>query len=130
MTSVFYIFFLRQTFKTIPDELYLAAKVDGTSDFKYLRRIMVPIASPTIITITILNAMGTWSAYIWPNLVTNKDEYRLVTNGLRNAYTQNQGIAYNEAMAAAMIVTLPLLIVFLLLKKYIMRGVSRAGTKG
>ncbi len=130
MTSVFYIFFLRQTFKTIPDELYLAAKVDGTSDFKYLRRIMVPIASPTIITITILNAMGTWSAYIWPNLVTSKEEFRLVTNGLRNAYTQNQGIAYNEAMAAAMIVTFPLLIVFLLLKKYIMRGVSRAGTKG
>lgn len=130
MTSVFYIFFLRQTFKTIPDELYLAAKVDGTSDFKYLRRIMVPIASPTIITITILNAMGTWSAYIWPQLVANKDEYQLVTSGLRNAYTQNQGIAYNEAMAAAMIVTLPLLIVFLLLKKYIMRGVSRAGTKG
>lgn len=130
MTSVFYIFFLRQTFKTIPDELYLAAKVDGTSDFKYLRRIMVPIAAPTIITITILNAMGTWSAYIWPQLVANKERYQLVTSGLRNAYTQNQGIAYNEAMAAAMIVTFPLLVVFMLLKKYIMRGVSRAGTKG
>ena len=130
MTSVFYIFFLRQTFKQIPDELYLAAKVDGTSDFKYLRRIMIPIAAPTIITITILNAMGTWSAYIWPNLVTAKEEYRLVTNGLRNAYTQNQGINYAEAMAAAMIVTLPLLIVFMLLKKYIMRGVSRSGIKG
>lgn len=131
MTSVFYIFFLRQTFKQIPDELYLAAKVDGTSDFKYLRRIMVPIASPTIITITILNAMGTWSAYIWPNLVTSKDEYRLVTNGLRNAYTDFSGqVAYNEQMAAAMIVTLPLLIVFLFLRKYIMRGVSRSGIKG
>jgi multiple sugar transport system permease protein len=131
MTSVFYIFFLRQTFKQIPDELYLAAKVDGTSDFKYLRRVMVPIASPTIITITILNAMGTWSAYIWPNLVTSKDEYRLVTNGLRNAYTDFSGqVAYNEQMAAAMIVTLPLLIVFLFLRKYIMRGVSRSGIKG
>ncbi len=131
MTSIFYIFFLRQTFKQIPDELYLAAKVDGTSDFKYLRRIMVPIASPTIITITILNAMGTWSAYIWPNLVTNKDEYRLVTNGLRNAYTDFSGqVAFNEQMAAAMIVTLPLLIVFLFLRKYIMRGVSRSGIKG
>ena len=131
MTSVFYIFFLRQTFKQIPDELYLAAKVDGTSDFKYLRRIMVPIASPTIITITILNAMGTWSAYIWPNLVTSKDEYRLVTNGLRNAYTDFSGqVAYNEQMAAAMIVTLPLLIVFLFLRRYIMRGVSRSGIKG
>lgn len=131
MTSVFYIFFLRQAFKQIPDELYLAAKVDGTSDFKYLRRIMVPIASPTIITITILNAMGTWSAYIWPNLVTSKDEYRLVTNGLRNAYTDFSGqTAFNEQMAAAMIVTLPLLIVFLFLRRYIMRGVSRAGIKG
>jgi multiple sugar transport system permease protein len=131
MTSIFYIFFLRQTFKQIPDELYLASKVDGTSDFKYLFRIMVPIASPTIITIIILNAMGTWSAYIWPNLVTTKDEFRLVTNGLRNAYTDLAGmVRYNEQMAAAMIVTLPLLIVFLLLKKYIMRGVSRSGIKG
>ncbi|MCF7927073.1 MAG: carbohydrate ABC transporter permease [Candidatus Izimaplasma sp.] len=131
MTSVFYVFFLRQAFKTIPDELYLAAKVDGTSDFKYLWKIMVPIAMPTIITITILNAMGTWSAYIWPNLVTAEEEFRLVTNGLRNAYVDFSGmVAYNEQMAAAMIVTLPLLIVFLLLKKYIMRGVSRSGIKG
>jgi multiple sugar transport system permease protein len=131
MTSIFYIFFLRQTFKQIPDELYLAAKVDGTSDFKYLRKIMVPMASPTIITITILNAMGTWSAYIWPNLVTNEDEFRLVTNGLRNAYTDFSGqVAFNEQMAAAMIVTIPLLIVFLFLRKYIMRGVSRSGIKG
>ena len=131
MTSIFYIFFLRQAFKQIPDELYLASKVDGTSDFKYLWRIMVPIAKPTIITITILNAMGTWSAYIWPNLVTKEVEYRLVTNGLRNAYLDLTGrVAYNEQMAAAMIVTFPLLIVFLLLKKYIMRGVSRSGIKG
>ncbi len=72
MTSVFYIFFLRQTFRQIPDELYYAAKVDGTSDFKYLWRIMIPIGSPTIITITILNALGSWNAYIWPNLVTNE----------------------------------------------------------
>lgn len=130
MTSVFYMFFLRQTFRQIPDELYLAAKVDGTSDFKYLRRVMIPMAAPTIITITILNMMGTWSAYIWPNLVTKNPLNRLVTNGLRNAYTQNQGISFNEQMAAAMIVTLPLLITFLFLKKYIMRGVSRSGIKG
>ena len=131
MTSIFYIFFLRQAFKQIPDELYLASKVDGTSDFKYLWRIMVPIAKPTIITITILNAMGTWSAYIWPNLVTKEVEFRLVTNGLRNAYLDLTGrIAYNEQMAAAMIVTFPLFVVFLLLKKYIMRGVSRSGIKG
>ncbi len=131
MTSVFYIFFLRQAFKSIPDELYLAAKVDGTSDFKYLRRIMIPIAKPTIITITILNAMGTWNAYIWPNLVTDNADFRLVTDGLRNAYSElGGGTVFNEQMAAALIVTIPLLIVFLLLKKYIMRGVSRSGIKG
>lgn len=130
MTSVFYIFFLRQTFRSIPDELYLAAKVDGTSDFKYLVKIMVPIASPTITTITILNAMGTWNAYIWPNLVTDNAEFRLVTDGLRNAYTDGIGVVFNEQMAAALIVTIPLLIVFLFLKKYIMRGVSRSGIKG
>jgi multiple sugar transport system permease protein len=131
MTSVFYIFFLRQTFKQIPDELYLAAKVDGTKDWKYLWKIMVPIASPTILTITILNAMGTWSAYIWPKLVTTRVEYRLVTNGLREAYSTIGGrVNYNEQMAAALIVTTPLFIAFLFLRKYIMRGVSRSGIKG
>jgi multiple sugar transport system permease protein len=131
MTSVFYIFFLRQSFKRIPDELYFAAKVDGTSDFKYLWRIMVPIAKPTIITITILNAMGTWNAYIWPNLVTDNANFRLVTDGLRNAYSELGGrTIFNEQMAAALIITLPLLVVFLLLKKYIMRRVSRSGIKG
>ncbi len=131
MTSVFYIFFLRQAFRQIPDTLYLAAKVDGTSDWKYLWRIMVPIASPTIITITILNAMGTWSAYIWPTMVTLKDDYKLVTNGLRSAYSEFGGmVLYNQQMAAALIVTAPLLITFLFLRKYIMRGVSRAGIKG
>lgn len=132
MTSVFYIFFLRQTFKSIPDELYLAAKVDGTSDFKYLWRILVPIASPTIITITILNAMGTWSAYIWPTLVARKPEYRLITSGLREYFDKGfEGPPdYNLVMAAAVVVTLPLLIVFMFLKRYIMRGVSRAGIKG
>jgi multiple sugar transport system permease protein len=129
MTSVFYLFFLRQSFKQIPDELYLAAKVDGTSDWKYLWRIMVPIASPTIITITILNAMGTWRAYIWPKLVATN--YPLVTNGLREAYQDFFGMVdYSQQMAAALLVTLPLLITFLLLKKYIMRGVSRSGIKG
>ncbi len=133
MTSVFYIFFLRQAFKQIPDELYLAAKVDGTSDFKYLRRIMVPIAAPTIITITILNMMGTWSAFIWPNLVADDEKYRLITNGLRKAFSvvgTGERPAFNLQMAAAMLVTLPLLVVFFLLKKYIMRGVSRSGIKG
>jgi multiple sugar transport system permease protein len=131
MTSIFYIFFLRQTFKQIPNELYYAAKVDGTKDLQYLWKVMVPIAMPTLITITILNAMGTWNAYIWPRLVTQRESYRLVSNGLRDAFTDTLGvIQYNEQMAAALLVTLPLLIVFLLLKKYIIRGVSRSGIKG
>ncbi len=133
MTSIFYIFFLRQTFKTVPNELYYAAKVDGTKDFMYLWKIMVPIAKPTIITITILNAMGTWNAFIWPQLVTQFNEsHRLVSNGLRGAaYVDDAGrVLFNEQMAAAFLVTLPLLIVFMLLKKYIMRGVSRSGIKG
>ena len=132
MTSIFYIFFLRQTFKQIPNELYYAAKVDGTKDFQYLWKVMVPIAIPTIITITILNAMGTWNAYIWPRLIAQREEFRLVSNGLRDAFADDMVgiIQYNEQMAAALLVTLPLLIVFLLLKKYIMRGVSRSGIKG
>jgi len=131
MTSIFYIFFLRQSFRQIPDELYYAAKVDGTTDLKYLFKIMVPIALPTIITITILNAMGTWNAYIWPRLVTQQQEFRLVSNGLRDAFSNIAGrILYNEQMAAALLVTFPLLVVFLLLKKYIIRGVSRSGIKG
>lgn len=130
MTSVFYIFFLRQTFKQIPNELYLAAKVDGTSDFKYLIRIMIPIAKPTIVTISILNAIGSWNAYVWPSLVTNNDSRRLITNGLRTAFTSELGTEYNLQMAASAIVTLPILIVFFSLKKQIMRGVSRSGIKG
>ncbi len=131
MTSIFFIFFLRQAFKTIPDELYYAAKVDGKTDWQYLWQIMVPVAIPTITTITILNAMNTWNAYIWPRLVSMDEEFQLVSNGLRDAFDDQAGrIMYNEQMAAAIIVTVPLIIAFLLLKKYIMRGVSRSGIKG
>ena len=131
MTSIFFIFFLRQAFKTIPDELYYAAKVDGKTDWQYLWQIMVPVAIPTITTITILNAMNTWNAYIWPRLVSMDEDYQLVSNGLRDAFDDQAGrIMYNEQMAAAIIVTVPLIIAFLLLKKYIMRGVSRSGIKG
>lgn len=131
MTSIFYVFFLRQTFKQIPNELYLAAKVDGTSDFKYLWKVMIPIAQPTLITITILNAISSWNAYVWPNLVADDPSMRLVTNGLRTAFSTEQGITIvNLQMAAATTITLPLLLVFLILKKYIIRGVSRSGIKG
>jgi len=131
IVSVFYIYLLRQSFKQIPNELYLAAKVDGTSDFKYLIRIMVPIAMPTIISITILKLIGSWNAYVWPNLVADSDSMRLITNGLRRAFTDDYGrSAIHLQMAATTVVTMPLLIVFLFLRKYIMRGVSRSGIKG
>lgn len=132
MVSVFYIFYLRQTFKQIPNELYYAAKVDGTSDFKYLLKVMIPVAMPTIVTIIILNAMGAWSAYIWPAMVTTSDKYRLVSNGLRGAFTDTATgrTDYGQQMAAAALVTFPLLVVFFTFRKQIMRGVSRSGIKG
>jgi multiple sugar transport system permease protein len=132
MTSVFYIFYLRQTFKQIPNELYYAAKVDGTTDFKYLLKVMIPIAMPTIITIVILNSMGAWSAYIWPALIACEDEYRLVSNGLRGAFTDTSTgrTDYGQQMAASVLVTLPLLLLFFVFRKQIMRGVSRSGIKG
>ncbi|MDF2698654.1 MAG: hypothetical protein K0Q49_210 [Haloplasmataceae bacterium] len=131
ITDVFYIFFLRQTFKQIPDSLYKAAKVDGCSDLKFLMRVMIPIAMPTLITITILNALGTWNAYVWPRLVTESDHY-LVSIALRTSFTNSatQMTDYRLQMAAATIITVPILIVFLFARKYIMRGVGRSGTKG
>jgi len=134
MTSVFYVFFLRQAFRQIPDTLYRAAKVDGCTDFKYLTRVMLPIASPTIITIIILSAMGAWDAYIWPQLVTNQDHW-LISVALRSAnFTSGSGSdarpLANLQIGAAALVTVPLLIVFFSLKKYIVSGVGRSGTKG
>jgi ABC-type glycerol-3-phosphate transport system permease component len=133
MTSVFYIFFLRQSFKQIPDTLYRAAQVDGCGDFKYLSRVMIPIAKPTITTITILSAIGAWDAYIWPQLVAPAEENWLISVALRSPQFQigEEGRPlYHLQLAAAAIVTIPLLIVFFTLKKYIMAGVGRSGTKG
>lgn len=131
LVSVFYIYLLRQNFMQIPNELYLAAKVDGTSDLKYLCKVMVPLAKPTLISITILKMMGSWNSYIWPRLVANDDAHRLVTNGLRNAFTATSGdVNYPVQMAACAIVSAPLFMVFLFLRKYIMAGVSRSGIKG
>lgn len=132
IVDVFYIFFLRQTFMQIPNELYLAAKVDGTGDFKYLFKVMIPMARATLTTIFILSMMGTWNAYVWPNLVATSTDMYLVSNGLLTIYRDidGTGTILNYQMAAATMVTVPLLIVFLLLKKYIMRGVSRSGIKG
>ena len=131
LVSVFYIYLLRQNFLQIPNELYLAAKVDGCSDIKYLLKVMVPLALPTLISITILKMMGAWNSYIWPKLVANDTAHTLITNGLRNAFTTTSGqVNYPVQMAAVAIVSAPLFMVFLFLRKYIMAGVSRSGIKG
>ena len=131
LVSVFYIYLLKQNFMQIPNELYLAAKVDGTSDLKYLWKVMIPLSLPTLISITILKMMGAWNSYVWPNLVTDSDEYRLITNGLRNAFVESTGdVNIPVQMAAVALVSAPLFLVFLFLRKYIMKGVSRSGIKG
>lgn len=131
LVSVFYIYLLRQNFMQIPDELYLAAKVDGTSDLKYLCKVMIPLSLPTLISITILKMMGAWNSYIWPRLVANDEAHRMITNGLRNAFTETTGdVNYPVQMAAVALVSFPLFLVFVFLRKYIMKGVSRSGIKG
>ena len=136
--SVFYVFYLRQTFQQIPNELYLAAKVDGVGDLGYLWKVMIPIAMPTITTIIILSMMGSWNSYIWPNLVAGggwkfdkSHSMMLVSNGLRSLFDQNSsGTLDAVKIAGAMVISLPLFLVFVLFRKYIMRGVSRSGIKG
>ena len=137
--SVFYIFYLRQAFQQIPNELYLAAKVDGVNDFEYLLKVMVPIAMPTIVTILILSLMGGWNSFIWPTLVANggwkynKDyDMRLVSNGLMSIFSATEGASGYDAVkiAGSMVVTAPLFVFFLIFREYIMRGVSRSGIKG
>ena len=131
LVSVFYIYLLKQNFMQIPNELYLAAKVDGTSDIKYLWKVMIPLALPTIISITILKMMGAWNSYMWPKLVANDAAHRLITNGLREAFTTEAGQTdIPVQMAAVALVSLPLFLVFVFLRKYIMKGVSRSGIKG
>ena len=131
LVSVFYIYLLKQNFMQIPNELYLAAKVDGTTDLKYLWKVMIPLALPTLISITILKMMGSWNSYMWPRLVANDDAHRLITNGLRTAFTSAEGVTdIPLQMAAVALVSLPLFLVFIFLRKYIMKGVSRSGIKG
>ena len=133
LVSVFYIYLLKQNFMQIPNELYLAAKVDGTSDIKYLWKVMIPLALPTLISITILKMMGAWNSYMWPNLVANDEAHQLITNGLRGANIMDETgtmVHFPIQMAAVAIVSFPLFLVFLFLRKYIMKGVSRSGIKG
>ncbi len=131
LVSVFYIYLLRQNFMQIPNELYLAAKVDGCGDLKYLWKVMIPMAMPTLISITILKMMGAWNSYVWPKLVANDGVHTLITYGLRNAFSDTSGQAnFPLQMAAATLVSIPLILVFIFLRKYIMSGVSRSGIKG
>ena len=132
LVSIFYIYLLRQNFLQIPNELYLAAKVDGTSDIKYLWKVMIPLALPTLISITILKMMGAWNSYMWPNLVARREDMQLITNGLRNAFTEatSGDTNFPVQMAAVALVSIPLFLVFIFFRKYIMKGVSRSGIKG
>ena len=130
-TSVFYIYLLRENFAQIPKELYYAAKVDGTTDFRYLLRVMVPICKPTLVTITILKVIECWNSYVWPRLVTDKETHFLVSNGIQFIRENGFGRENIPAMMAAVVtISLPLIILFLLFRNKIMEGVSRGGTKG
>mgnify|MGYP002853068397 CR=1 FL=1 len=131
VTSVFYIYLLKENFEQIPEELYKAAKVDGTSDFKYLVRVMIPISQPTIVTIVILKVIECWNSYVWPRLITDDASYFLVSNGIQEIRENGFGRENIPAMMAAVVViSLPLIILFLIFRKKIMAGVSRGGTKG
>ena len=131
VTSVFYIYLLKENFAQIPNELYYAAKVDGTSDFRYLLRVLVPICKPTIITITILKVIECWNSYVWPRLITDDENYYLVSNGIQ--FIRENGFGRENIpamMAAVVVISLPLIVLFLLFRHKIMEGVSRGGTKG
>ena len=131
VTSVFYIYLLKENFAQIPDELYYAAKVDGTSDLKYLFKVLMPICKPTIVTITILKVIECWNSYVWPRLVTDDQAYFLVSNGIQEIRENGFGRENIPAMMAAVVViSVPLIIIFLIFRKKIMAGVSRGGIKG
>ncbi|MBQ2895815.1 MAG: carbohydrate ABC transporter permease [Oscillospiraceae bacterium] len=131
VTSVFYIYLLKENFSQIPDELYYAAKVDGTSDFKYLWRVMIPICRPTIVTVVILKIIECWNSYVWPRLITDDPLFFLVSNGIQEIRENGFGRENIPAMMAAVVViSVPLIVLFLIFRKKIMAGVARGGTKG
>ncbi len=131
VTSVFYIYLLKENFAQVPDELYYAAKVDGTSDFKYLRRVLIPICKPTIVTVVILKVIECWNSYVWPRLITDDKKYFLVSNGIQEIRENGFGRENIPAMMAAVVViSVPLVVLFLLFRNKIMEGVARGGTKG
>lgn len=131
VTSVFYIYLLKENFAQIPDELYYAAKVDGTSDLKYLWKVMIPICQPTIVTVTILKVIECWNSYVWPRLITDDQAYFLVSNGIQEIRENGFGRENIPAMMAAVcVISAPLIVLFLIFRKKIMAGVARGGTKG
>lgn len=131
VTSVFYIYLLKENFQQIPDSLYKAAKVDGTSDLKYLFKVMIPICKPTIVTVIILKVIECWNAYVWPRLITDNELYFLVSNGIQTIRESGFGRENVPAMMAAVVlISIPLIVLFLIFHKKIMEGVSRGGTKG
>ncbi len=131
ITSIFYIYLLKENFEQIPENLYKAAKVDGTSDFKYLIRVMIPICKPTMITITILKVIECWNSFVWPRLITDNPDYYLVSNGIQEIRENGFGRENIPAMMAAVVViSVPLIILFLVFRKQIMAGVQKSGTKG
>ena len=131
VTSIFYLYLLKENFAQIPDELYLAAQVDGSTDFNYLIKVMVPISSPTIVTILILKIIECWNSYVWPRLITDDEAYFLVSNGIQTIRESGFGRENIPAMMAAVtVISVPLIILFLIFKDRIMEGVSRGGTKG
>ncbi len=129
--SVFYIYLLKENFEQVPNELYLAAKVDGTTDFKYLMKVLVPICRPTVVTVTILKVIECWNSYVWPRLITDNQAYYLVSNGIQEIRENGFGRENIPAMMAAVVViSLPLIVLFLVFRNKIMAGVARGGTKG
>ncbi len=131
VTSVFYIYLLKENFAQVPDELYYAAKVDGTSDLKYLFKVMIPICRPTIVTVTILKVIECWNSYVWPRLITDNEAYFLVSNGIQ--FIRENGFGRENIpamMAAVVVISLPLIVLFVVFRKKIMEGVARGGTKG
>jgi len=131
VTSIFYIYLLKENFASVPRELYLAAKVDGTSDFKFMLKVMVPICKPTIVTITILKVIECWNSYVWPRLITDDELYYLVSNGIQAIRESGFGRENVPAMMAAVVaISAPLIALFLIFRNKIMEGVARGGTKG
>ncbi|MBQ7010254.1 MAG: carbohydrate ABC transporter permease [Clostridia bacterium] len=131
VTSVFYIYLLKENFAQIPDELYYAAKVDGTKDLKYLFKVMIPMCRPTVITVTILKVIECWNSYVWPRLVTDDEAYFLVSNGIQTIRESGFGRENIPAMmAAVVVVSVPLVVIFLIFRNRIMEGVATGGMKG